>query len=100
MRFGLILSFAIAVTLGTLTTSADAETVLRFAHTQPTSDTHHLAAERFAKLVTERTNGEIKVRSTLSASLVAIPRFSKASGSAPSISPGPAIRSAPGSRRA
>jgi tripartite ATP-independent transporter DctP family solute receptor len=49
--------FGLAGTIGT----AHAETVLRFAHTQPASDTHHLAAERFAKLVEERTKGEVKV---------------------------------------
>ncbi|QPC45246.1 TRAP transporter substrate-binding protein [Kaustia mangrovi] len=40
---------------------AQAQTTLRFAHTQPTSDTHHLAAERFAELVEERTDGEITI---------------------------------------
>lgn len=38
-----------------------AQTELRFAHTQPTSDSHHAAAERFAELVSERTGGEITV---------------------------------------
>ncbi|MEX2519852.1 MAG: TRAP transporter substrate-binding protein [Paracoccaceae bacterium] len=41
--------------------SANAETTLRFAHTQPTSDTHHLAAEHFAARVAELTNSEIKI---------------------------------------
>lgn len=41
--------------------TAAAETTLRFAHTQPTSDSHHAAAERFAEIVEERTGGEIKV---------------------------------------
>jgi len=61
MRLGLALTFAIATAIGTLTTGAQAETVLSFAHTQPTSDSHHLAALRFAELVAERTHGEIKV---------------------------------------
>jgi tripartite ATP-independent transporter DctP family solute receptor len=41
--------------------SASAETTLRFAHTQPTSDTHHLATIKFAELVEQATNGEIKI---------------------------------------
>ena len=56
--------FAAAVAVaGTVAvgTSAGAETVLRFAHTQPTSDTHHLAAERFAEIVAERTGGDVAV---------------------------------------
>jgi TRAP-type transport system periplasmic protein len=40
---------------------AGAQTVLRFAHTQPTSDTHHLAAERFAEIVEERSGGDLRV---------------------------------------
>jgi tripartite ATP-independent transporter DctP family solute receptor len=42
-------------------TSASAQTTLRFAHTQPTSDTHHLAAERFAERVAELTDGQITI---------------------------------------
>ncbi len=38
-----------------------AQTELRFAHTQPTSDTHHIATERFKELVEERTGGEVTV---------------------------------------
>lgn len=41
--------------------SADAATTLRFAHTQPTSDTHHAAAEFFAERVGELTGGEVTV---------------------------------------
>ncbi len=41
--------------------AAGAQTVLRFAHTQPTSDTHHLAAERFAEIVEERSGGDLQV---------------------------------------
>lgn len=40
---------------------AEAQTTLRFAHTQPTSDTHHAAALHFAERVEELTNGEITV---------------------------------------
>ncbi|WP_246479727.1 TRAP transporter substrate-binding protein [Kaustia mangrovi] len=59
-RAGLI---AAAATLAVMAASvgAQAQTTLRFAHTQPTSDTHHLAAERFAELVEERTDGEITI---------------------------------------
>lgn len=55
--------FAAATLAAIMTVSVDAEaqTTLRFAHTQPTSDTHHLAAEHFAKLVEERTDGEITI---------------------------------------
>lgn len=41
--------------------SAEAQTTLRFAHTQPVSDTHHTAALHFAERVEELTNGEIIV---------------------------------------
>lgn len=53
-----------AVALGALalgSAGARAETTLRFAHTQPTSDTHHAAAEHFAEIVKERTGGELVV---------------------------------------
>lgn len=51
-----------AVALAALAaTGAEAQTTLRFAHTQPTSDTHHAAAERFAEIVKERTGGELDV---------------------------------------
>ncbi|WGF87947.1 TRAP transporter substrate-binding protein [Marinivivus vitaminiproducens] len=43
------------------TSAAPAQTVLKFAHTQPTSDTHHAAAEFFAERVAELTGGEITV---------------------------------------
>ena len=42
-------------------TSASAQTTLRFAHTQPTSDTHHLAAEFFAERVAELTDGQVTI---------------------------------------
>jgi tripartite ATP-independent transporter DctP family solute receptor len=40
---------------------ASAETTLSFAHTQPTSDTHHTAAVFFAERVADLTKGEITV---------------------------------------
>lgn len=41
--------------------AAEAQTTLRFAHTQPTSDTHHLAAVRMAELVARATNGQLAI---------------------------------------
>jgi tripartite ATP-independent transporter DctP family solute receptor len=38
-----------------------AQTTLRFAHTQPTSDTHHLAAMRMAELVAQATGGQLRI---------------------------------------
>ncbi|MEX2631936.1 MAG: TRAP transporter substrate-binding protein [Tistlia sp.] len=52
---------ASALALSALAAPLHAETVLRFAHTQPTSDSHHAAAERFAEIVAERTGGEVTV---------------------------------------
>jgi len=40
---------------------AKAQTVLKMGHTLPASDTHHLAAQRFADTVKQRTNGQIVV---------------------------------------
>lgn len=40
---------------------AEAQTTLRFAHTQPTSDTHHLAAVRMAEQVARATNGQLRI---------------------------------------
>ena len=40
---------------------AGAQTTLRMAHTLPASDTHHLAAQRFAESVRSRTNGQIQI---------------------------------------
>lgn len=51
----------IAVALIFGTASANAQTSLRFAHTQPPSDTHHAAALHFAERVLELTGGEVKV---------------------------------------
>lgn len=41
--------------------AAQAQTTLRFAHTQPPSDTHHAAAEHFAARVAELTNNDVTV---------------------------------------
>lgn len=57
LRTLLLAAAATAAFLGT----ARAETVLRFAHTQPTSDTHHAAALKFAELVEQGTDGEVRV---------------------------------------
>lgn len=48
--------FAAALALPTA-----AQTTLRFAHTQPTSDTHHLAALRMAERVARATNGQLRI---------------------------------------
>ena len=58
LRFALALSVALGAMSGH---EVLAQTTLRFAHTQPTSDTHHLAALRFAELVEKGTNGEVTV---------------------------------------
>jgi tripartite ATP-independent transporter DctP family solute receptor len=47
--------------LAALAGSATAETTLRFAHTQPTADTHHAAALHFKERVEALTNGEVKI---------------------------------------
>ena len=53
---------AIAVSVLAFGTSgAMAQTELKFAHTQPTSDTHHLATEFFAERVGEMTDGAIEI---------------------------------------
>lgn len=41
---------------------AHAATTLNFAHTQPATDVQNIAAEHFAKLVDERSNGDLKIR--------------------------------------
>src|SRR5512145_265935 len=37
------------------------ETRLRLAHTQPDTDSQHVALVQFAKLVQERTNGQVRI---------------------------------------
>ncbi|GIX08808.1 TRAP transporter substrate-binding protein [Elioraea sp.] len=51
---GAALSAAVAL-------AASAQTTLRFAHTQPTGDTHHLAAVRMAELVAQATGGALRI---------------------------------------
>lgn len=41
--------------------AAEAQTTLRFAHTQPTSDTHHAAAVHMAEQVARATNGQLRI---------------------------------------
>lgn len=52
---------ALAISVAMLSGTAIAQTTLRFAHTQPTADTHHAAALHFKERVEALTNGEIKV---------------------------------------
>ena len=52
---------AVAMSVALASTQASAQTELRMAYTQNTSDTHHLAAERFRDRVAELTNGEITI---------------------------------------
>lgn len=53
-------SASILIIAGTLA-QAQANTVLKLAHAAPDSDTQQAAAEHFAELVEERTNGEITI---------------------------------------
>lgn len=53
-------SASVLIIAGTLT-QAQANTVLKLAHAAPDSDTQQAAAEHFAELVEERTNGEITI---------------------------------------
>jgi TRAP-type transport system periplasmic protein len=53
--------FACLAVLTALAGPAAAQTVLKMAHTLPASDTHHLAAQRFAEAVKQRTNGQIVI---------------------------------------
>ncbi|MFW5681259.1 MAG: TRAP transporter substrate-binding protein [Pseudomonadota bacterium] len=52
---------ATALSMIGLGSAAAQEVTLRFAHTQPTSDTHHLATEWFAERVGELTDGRIAI---------------------------------------
>ena len=56
----LVACAALALCLGSAG-SAAAQTTLRMGHTLPASDTHHLAAQRFAESVRSRTNGQIQI---------------------------------------
>ncbi len=57
LRAGYVATILVLAGMG----AANAQTTLRFAHTQPTSDTHHAAAEHFSERVSELTGGEITV---------------------------------------
>jgi TRAP-type transport system periplasmic protein len=56
----LLACLAVAGAVGLASPSA-AQTTLKMAHTLPASDTHHLAAQRFAEAVKQRTNGQIVI---------------------------------------
>ncbi|WP_158774172.1 TRAP transporter substrate-binding protein [Cobetia sp. L2A1] len=45
-----------------LTGTANAATSLTFAHAHPVTDSQHLAAERFAQRLAERSDGELKIK--------------------------------------
>ncbi|WP_201745021.1 TRAP transporter substrate-binding protein [Aidingimonas lacisalsi] len=53
---------ALGMVFGACLPSAYAETTLTFAHTHPVEDAQHIAAERFAEIVNENSDGEISVR--------------------------------------
>jgi tripartite ATP-independent transporter DctP family solute receptor len=59
-RHVLLACLAVAAGLGSALPGA-AQTTLKMAHTLPASDTHHLAAQRFAEAVKQRTNGQIQI---------------------------------------
>jgi tripartite ATP-independent transporter DctP family solute receptor len=56
-----LIALACAVAAG-VGSPAIAQTILKLAHTLPASDTHHLAALRFAEDVKTRTNGQIVIQ--------------------------------------
>jgi tripartite ATP-independent transporter DctP family solute receptor len=56
----LLACLAIASALG-CAWPAGAQTTLKMAHTLPASDTHNLAAQRFAEAVKQRTNGQVVI---------------------------------------
>ncbi|WP_157961625.1 TRAP transporter substrate-binding protein [Acuticoccus kandeliae] len=68
MRISASLAGALIVGLA-VTTQADAQTVLRFGHQNGPDHSLHLSALKFAELVDERTNGEVKVEVYPSAQL-------------------------------
>jgi C4-dicarboxylate-binding protein DctP len=53
-------AFALSVAAGAAT--AHAQTVIKVAHDQPETSTHHQAAMRWAELVKERTSGEFEIQ--------------------------------------
>ena len=56
-----LIALACAAVFG-IGSPALAQTILKLAHTLPASDTHHLAALRFAEDVNKRTNGQIVIQ--------------------------------------
>jgi len=54
-----ILSFAVVLAVPT---ASSAQTVLKFHHDLPEDTAQHVAAERFAELVAERTDGAVEVK--------------------------------------
>ncbi|WP_413615590.1 TRAP transporter substrate-binding protein [Halomonas cupida] len=53
---------ALTAVLAAMPLTAMAATTLNFAHTHPVEDAQHQAAEYFAELVNERSDGELQVR--------------------------------------
>lgn len=58
----LITASTIALLVAGSLSQAQAATVLKLAHAAPDSDTQQVAAEKFAELVAERTNGEVTIK--------------------------------------
>ncbi|MDI5987460.1 TRAP transporter substrate-binding protein [Halomonas sp. M4R5S39] len=58
----LIKASTIALLVAGSLSQAQAATVLKLAHAAPDSDTQQVAAEKFAELVAERTNGEVTIK--------------------------------------
>lgn len=54
-------ALAIGITLGLAPFAASSETLIRLAHTLNPTDARHLAAEHFGALITERSEGNIRV---------------------------------------
>jgi tripartite ATP-independent transporter DctP family solute receptor len=56
-----ILTLVIACLLALCSVASAQETRLRLAHTQPTTDSQHVALVHFAQLVRERTGGQVRI---------------------------------------
>jgi TRAP-type transport system periplasmic protein len=54
-------ALVLGAALATAPATADAETLIRLAHTLNPADARHLAAERFGELVSARSNGALRV---------------------------------------
>lgn len=61
-HFRLRLSTALIVVAALLTNPANAQTVIKLAHDQPESSTHHQAGAKWKELVESRSEGKIKVQ--------------------------------------